>query len=145
MAIAVSLIEVNSLEQARDAFEEARKIKETPLVFYNLGVVSFQLKNLSQSIAHFEKSLQLDPDSADAHSCHNNLATCYIFGTPPNTEKGIEHLKKAVELKPQDGEVRFNLGAVLESAGHIEDAYRQYFAAKELGVSQAEPHMRNVS
>lgn len=51
--------------------------------------------------------------------------------------KGLEFLRKAVELDPADGEIRFNLGATLAGMGKHEDAIREFEEAERRGVEKA--------
>jgi tetratricopeptide (TPR) repeat protein len=51
--------------------------------------------------------------------------------------KGLEFLRKAVELDPEDGEIRFNLAATFAGMGKHEDAIREFEAAEERGVEKA--------
>jgi len=48
-------------------------------------------------------------------------------------------------LSPEDPEIAFNLAAVLEATGRLEEALAQYKRSKEQGVDRAAMHIRNVS
>ena len=54
-------------------------------------------------------------------------------------------LSVASSLAPEDGEIAFNLAAVLEACGLLEESLEQYKRSKEFGVERAAMHMRNVS
>lgn len=64
----------------------------------------------------------------------------YLFRGPSNTLFSV-----ASSLSPEDGEIAFNLAAVLEACGQLEEALEQYRKSKEFGVDRAAMHMRNVS
>ena len=51
----------------------------------------------------------------------------------------------ASSLAPEDGEIAFNLAAVLEACGFLEESLEHYKRSKEFGVERAAMHMRNVS
>ena len=51
----------------------------------------------------------------------------------------------ASSLAPEDGEIAFNLAAVLEACGFLEESLEQYKKSKNFGVDRAAMHMRNVS
>jgi len=51
----------------------------------------------------------------------------------------------AASLSPEDPEIAFNLAAVLEATGQLEEALKQYKRSKEYGVERAAMHIRNVS
>jgi len=51
----------------------------------------------------------------------------------------------AGSLSPEDPEIAFNLAAVLEATGQLEEALKQYKRSNEYGVERAAMHIRNVS
>ncbi|CAG8566726.1 971_t:CDS:2 [Acaulospora colombiana] len=51
----------------------------------------------------------------------------------------------AASLAPEDGEIAFNLAAVLEACGQLEAALVQYKRSLEFNVERAEQNIRNVS
>jgi predicted TPR repeat methyltransferase len=55
------------------------------------------------------------------------------------------YLQQALELMPDDGEVCFNIAAVLESTGEIDEALVAYGRARMLGIERAAINERNVS
>jgi tetratricopeptide (TPR) repeat protein len=52
-------------------------------------------------------------------------------------QKGEKYLRKATEMDPQDGEIRYNLAATLAAMGKIEDAIKEFEAAEEKGIEIA--------
>jgi Flp pilus assembly protein TadD len=52
--------------------------------------------------------------------------------------------RAATRLAPEDAEIAFNLAAVLEAVGRLEDALTYYKRSKEFGVERAAVHIRNV-
>ncbi|MBW0491062.1 hypothetical protein O181_030777 [Austropuccinia psidii MF-1] len=135
-----SLLEKGDLEGALKTYQSSLLMKPSPNGYYNLGIVLYQLKRIPEAIEAWEKSLAECP-SADVHT---NLASAYILSKQPQPFKALDHLKKAVELDPTDGEIRFNLGAVNEANGHLNDALAEYNKARQLGVKRAEQNIRNV-
>jgi Flp pilus assembly protein TadD len=57
----------------------------------------------------------------------------------------LHHLRIAASLSPEDPEIAFNLAAVLEATGKLEEALVQYQRSKEHGVDRAAIHIRNIS
>ncbi|KAF7356847.1 TPR-like protein [Mycena venus] len=51
----------------------------------------------------------------------------------------------ASTLAPEDPEIAFNLAAVLEATGKLEEALEQYQRSRDRGVERAAMHVRNVS
>lgn len=135
-----SLLEKGDIEGALAKYEESVLIRPTPTGYYNLGIALYHLKKIPEAIESWNRSLA-DHPSADVHT---NLASAYILSKPPQPFKALEHLKKAVELDPTDGEIRFNLGAVNEANEHLAEALAEYNQARQLGVTRAEQNIRNV-
>jgi len=54
-------------------------------------------------------------------------------------------LNIAATLSPEDPEIAFNLAAVLEATGRLEEALTQYKRSQAYGVERAAMHIRNVS
>lgn len=52
-------------------------------------------------------------------------------------QKGESYLRRAAELDPHDGEVRYNLAATLAAMGKIEAAITEFEAAEERGIEIA--------
>lgn len=136
-------------------------IKDTAIGHYNLGVVQYQLQDLPKAIESFKRSLELAPVSTSTAETpafypptpaqivladtHQNLGAAYILSTPPRPDLALSHLQEALEIMPDDGEVCFNLGAVLEATGEIEEALVAYRRARTLGIERASVNERNVS
>ncbi|TPX34617.1 hypothetical protein SeMB42_g07292 [Synchytrium endobioticum] len=93
---------------------------------FNVGNVLHSLGRYEKAIAAWERSLNLDPRRPDAHV---NIANCHalVFKDFPQP---IRHLEKAAQLDPADGEIRFNLGAILDAAGMLEPAIQEYALAE---------------
>ena len=92
------------------AFASTRSVRSAPLT----------LDDLPGAIESWTHALRLAPDSPDAHT---NLASAYIMSKPPQADKALEHLtyvgrthpSLAATQSPDDGEIHFNLGTVLEA------------------------------
>lgn len=99
------------------------------------------------------------------------MGFCSILSTPPQADKALENMQKALEINPDDGEVCYNLGqshdsvrtlpsrrnkgsdpillyrpaAVLEATGELEEALIAFQRADKLGIERAKTNIRNVS
>ena len=76
---------------------------------------------------------------------HTNLGAAYILSQPPRADKALEHLQMALSISPDDGEVCYNLAAVLEATGEEEEALVAFQRAEKLGIERAAVNIRNVS
>lgn len=99
-------------------------------------------EEFDEAIAAWKESIALQPSSPDAHT---NLASAYIISPVSRPDLALHHLHIASSLSPEDPEIAFNLAAVLEATGKLEEALEQYKRSKEYGVERAAVHIRNVS
>lgn len=134
-------LEDGDVHGAKQLYERSVQIKRNASSLFNLGVTHYHLKHFDQAIAAWKESIALQPDSPDAHT---NLASAYIISPVSRPDLALHHLHIAASLAPEDPEIAFNLGAVLEAAGHLEQALAQYKRAQQNGVDRAAMHIRNV-
>ena len=87
--------EKESLEEGIDSLNSAL-YKERGLYHYNLGVAYSRAKLYDEAIRAYEKSLDFQPDNADANY---NLGLLYnnVKGQPV---KAVQYYRKYLELKP---------------------------------------------
>ncbi|KAG8911114.1 hypothetical protein FRC00_007052 [Tulasnella sp. 408] len=123
-------------------------------------------KDFQAAIDAWKESIELQPDSPDAHT--STLIHIDTVSILANSETGRSgqclHYDADVkarpcatapearalpwtasELAPEDAEIAFNLAAVLEASGQLEEALEQYKRSKQYGVEKADMHVRNVS
>ncbi|OJA19231.1 hypothetical protein AZE42_08638 [Rhizopogon vesiculosus] len=115
-------LEEGDIQGAKELYERSVEIKRNASSLFNLGVTHYHLKDFDNAITAWKESITLQPASADAH-------TSAI----------------AASLSPEDPEIAFNLAAVLEATGQLEEALKQYKRSNEYGVERAAMHIRNVS
>ncbi len=73
------------------------------LVYFNRGVGYFNLKEYNSAIADMEKTIELDPEHAEASAI---LAEMYkIKG---NSLKALEYYSRSLYFNPENGKLRFN-------------------------------------
>ncbi|RDX46190.1 TPR-like protein, partial [Lentinus brumalis] len=135
-------LEDGDVQAAKDLYKRSVEIKRTASGLFNLGVTHYHLKEFDDAISCWKESIALQPSSSDAHT---NLASAYIVSPVSRPDLALHHLRVASSLSPEDGEIAFNLAAVLEACGQLEEALEQYRKSKEFGVDRAAMHMRNVS
>ncbi|KAF8884987.1 hypothetical protein BD779DRAFT_1612015 [Infundibulicybe gibba] len=119
-------LEEGDVEAAKSLYKRSAEIK----------------RNASSLIAAWKESIILQPSSPDAHT---NLASAYIISPVSRPDLALHHLEIASSLSPEDPEIAFNLAAVLEATGKLEEALAQYQRSKDYGVERASVHIRNVS
>ncbi|KZS94371.1 TPR-like protein [Sistotremastrum niveocremeum HHB9708] len=135
-------LETGDLQGAKGSYQASVDIRRNASSLFNLGVAHYHLKEFDQAIDAWRESIQLQPSSPDAHT---NLASAYIVSPNPRPDLALQHLHTAASLAPEDPEIAFNLGAVLEACGRLEEALQQYKRSEEGGVQKATAHISNLS
>ncbi|CAD6939064.1 unnamed protein product [Tilletia controversa] len=137
-----ALIESGDIENAKKAYERSLAIKESSSALFNLGVCQYHNKDLTEAIASWNRVIELSPSSSDAHM---NIASAFVMSVPPRPDLAVDHLKTAASISPEDAEIQFNLGAVLEACEQLEEAAKAYKRALDGGIARAETNLRNIS
>lgn len=136
------MLEDGEVEAARSLYQRSVEIKRTASSLFNLGVTHYHLKEFDDAIQAWKDSIALQPSSPDAHT---NLASAYVLSPISRPDLALHHLRIAATLSPDDPEIAFNLAAVLEATGQLDEALVQYQRSKDHGVERAAMHIRNVS
>ena len=100
----------------------------------NVGAMYYQQGNLEKARTIFEGLVELDPNSADAHSALGALLTLQ-----QQDEKAAEHLRKAVELDPEQIAPYVNLGEIYIRQQKLEEAVANLKTAIELDPDEQDP------
>ncbi len=86
--------------------EEAISLNPTePTLYYNVGVMNMDQKNIDEAIKNFKKAVELKPDYADAY---NNIGAAIIEKAAPIIEemnKSLSDFKKYDKLQAQQFEI----------------------------------------
>ncbi|KAG6868413.1 hypothetical protein C0993_003357 [Termitomyces sp. T159_Od127] len=142
LELGTAKLEEGDVQGAKLLYQRSAEIDRNASSLFNLGVTHYHLKEYDEAIEAWKESIALQPSSADAHT---NLASAYIISPVSRPDLALHHLNIASSLSPEDPEIAFNLAAVLEATGRLEDALIQYKRSKEFGVERAAVHIRNVS
>lgn len=135
-------LESGDLQSAAESYRRSLSIKRNSSALFNLGVCLYHDRDLPAAIEAWNESLELSPESADAHT---NLASAYVLSKPSRPDLAVHHLKTAASITPEDPEIQYNLAAVLEACEQLEDALVAYKRALEGGIARAEQNIRNCS
>lgn len=92
-----------------------------------IGAMYYQQGNFEKARTIFEGLVELDPDSANAHSALGGLLTLQ-----QEDEPAIEHLTRAIEIDPSQIAPYVNLGEIYIRREKIEDAVANLKKAIEL-------------
>jgi len=112
-----------------DAEVVFRKIVEAgyefPEAYGNLGYAKMRLRKNSEAIFEFKNALNLNPDYTDAL---NNLGIIYMEH-PATIAMGLSHLKKVVELKPDNPDYHDSLGMCYHKMGFMKEAEKEFMTS----------------
>ena len=106
------------------------KLNITPQEYAEMGRVGamyYQQGNFEKARTIFEGLVELDPESANAHSALGGLLTLQ-----QDDENAVEHLKKAIQLNPSQIAPYVNLGEIYIRRQNIEAAVANLKKAIEL-------------
>ncbi|THH19448.1 hypothetical protein EW146_g1721 [Bondarzewia mesenterica] len=134
-------LEEGDVQGAKELYKRSVEIKRNASSLFNLGVTHYHLKEFNEAIDAWKESIELQPNSPDAHT---NLASAYIISPVARPDLALKHLHIAASLAPEDAEIAFNLAAVLEACGRLEEALEYYKRSRDFGVDRAAMHIRNV-
>ncbi len=98
------------------------KERESSDIHYNLGVQAQQAGNIQMALSEFQRSVELDPDNADARNALG-IILHLSFRRPA---EAIKHYEKALEARPNFSEARTNLANVYLDLGQYDEAIKLY-------------------
>ncbi|KAJ1984085.1 hypothetical protein H4R34_000890 [Dimargaris verticillata] len=134
------LLQRGQVTEASHLFRQSTEFHATATAYFNLGVCHYQSQHITEAVVAWQQSLDLAPDHADAHV---NLASAHFLHLK-DAPKALAHLETAVTLAPEDGQVYYNYGCILEASGQLEQAIEKYRRALDLGVKRADINLRNA-
>jgi Tfp pilus assembly protein PilF len=100
---------------------------------YHLGLAFFQQSRADEAIAQFQKTLEIQPDYAEAHY---NLGTVLL--QQRRMDEAIAHLLKALEIKPDNASAHKNLGIAFFQQGRLDEAVAHFKKSLEIRRDQVE-------
>jgi len=106
-----------------------------PFAWKVLAVVLKQNGRINESLIASQKSVELDPQDAEAHY---NLGV--ILQGLGRLEEAETNYRKAIELKPDYAEAHYNLGNTLKELGRLDEAEASFRKAITLKPDYAEAH-----
>jgi len=92
-----------------------------------LGNALLKKGSVDEAIAHFQKALQIKPNSAGTH---NNLGSALL--QKGSVDEAIAHFQKALQIKPDDAEAQNNLAVALFEKGNMDEAIAHFQKALQI-------------
>ena len=88
---------------------------------FNRGLAYYNRGQLEQSIAEYQKAIQINPNFAQAR---NNLGNVYY--NQSKLEEAVVEYQRAIAINPNYAKAHYNLGVVYHQQGKLEEAIVQY-------------------
>ncbi|KAL1927060.1 hypothetical protein VTP01DRAFT_5023 [Rhizomucor pusillus] len=129
-----------SIDMAMNSYHKSVQLAPSAAGYFNIGVCYFQMGKHRDAIEAFEKSLEFQPNQADAHT---NIASAHLM--LKNVNEAVRHLEQASNFNPLDGEIQYNLGCVYEATGNLDGARTRFERAEMLGISKAKEALEKLA
>jgi predicted O-linked N-acetylglucosamine transferase (SPINDLY family) len=139
------LAESRNTETAVAVLEDALKVNDSPRLMEAKAVAIRRGQKLRQAEAYLKEVLEVHPDEAWAHYQLGGVITDY------DRPRANIHLRRAVELKPDELDYRMALVESLvrsrhgDEAAHLDDAYAELKAARAVGVLSSPAQLKVAS
>ncbi len=147
--------QINYLDQAAEAYEQAIGLNPAGAVYNNLGVVKEHQNDLKAAERYYRKCLDIEPDNADAHYNLGNIylrryeldhaRQCFTRALACNPdhikalcnqgrayhlsglfERAVACFEKALAIRPDYAEARFNRAITLLLQGYWSSGWPEY-------------------
>ena len=102
---------------------------------FNEALQHHRAGRIVDAVAHYERTLALQPDYVDAH---NNLGAA--LAAQGRMDDAVAHYQRAITLKPDYADAHNNLGTALAARGRMDDAVAHYQRAVTLKPHYADAH-----
>ena len=103
--------------------QAANKKPENPDISYNLGIAEFKAENYDNSVAAFEKCINMTNDKMVKSKVFYNLAAVLL--KKGKLQEAIDNFKKSLLLNPGDNESRQNLQIAINELKKSKDNNKQ--------------------
>ena len=117
------------------AISLTHKFSQHQFAWKVLGAIFKQTGRINESLVASQKSVQLAPQDAEAHS--NMGVSLQELG---RLDEAKESYRKAIALKPDHAEAHNNMGYTLQQLGRLDEAKESYTQAIALKPDYAEAH-----
>lgn len=127
LAASVRALQLGDVDAAlRMASETVRAHPGLAAAHLVLGRARLAVHRTEEAVSSLRAALRLDADSAEIHA---SLATA--LAAKGLVREPLEHFVRAIELAPQEPEVRVRAGHFLLAQGHLDEAFELYLAAAD--------------
>jgi tetratricopeptide (TPR) repeat protein len=131
---AAALVALNRLPEARQAYEQALRLKPGDAQTH-LAYVKVLGPGDPAAERHLRQALQLDPSLEEASLLLASVLEGRAVGESGTLDEAAGIYRKLIEAHPERGDVRLRLGEILLVQGHTEEAVRELEAARAVGAA----------
>ena len=136
LVIGWNLIKTGDLKGAREFFRGQTQAEPSfAQAWYLLGAVNQLQGNIDESLANYERVLQLDPNHVEAL---NNMGVA--FQSRGMVAEAASCLRLAIHNKPEHAQAHSNLGNALKDQGNLDDAVACYQRAIQIDPTFFDAH-----
>jgi len=132
-AAAIYLL-LHQADRAIAHLREALRVNESVEAHYNLATALVWQGRLDDSVEHFQRALQIQPDHVAAHV---NLGA--VLRSQQKFDEAATHLREALRLEPDNAAAHTNLGGVLAAERDTREAIAHYRLALQSKPDLLEP------
>lgn len=135
--LGVALLQAGKEDEARDAYRRALDLNPRFIKALNgLAVLSVRHKDYPEALRLLGEAEKAD--SADFETQYNMGS---VFLETEKSREAVDHFRRAIELRKDNGEIRNNYGRALIGLGRNREAEEQLKEAVRLSPKLAEPHL----
>jgi FkbM family methyltransferase len=133
---AVENYRAGNLQQAENILKIIlEKLPNDAHILYFLGVICAHLDKLDLAMEYITKSLQFNPDNAEAH-----LGLAIALQHKGLTDTALIHYQKAINLNPNNAEAYNGLGLALKVKGQLDEAITYFQKALQINPYLADAY-----
>ena len=122
-------------DKADREYRAALAMRANPVAYYNLGNLYSRQGKLNESVAYYEKALEIQPDYPEVHT---NLAD--VLTRLGRLDEAAEHAAEVQRLMPNSAEAHYRMAGILVQRKDFNGAMVQYREAIRLKPDYAEAH-----
>lgn len=117
--LGLSCLALHRWDDAADAFVLATHFRPGfAQGFYNLALAELGARRIEGARSGFQRAIELDPDYAAAHNALGHVLIHHVG----DFDTGAHHIRRALELCPDDPDALCNYSAVLAQTGRSREA-----------------------
>lgn len=128
---------LGQFNEALDYFQEALTFRETPEIFYQIGLVYFQKGEYTKAIQPLEQAKTLDPSLSGVY-----FVLAEVYEQQNNFEKALEEIKEGIRQNELNLEFYFKAAELTAKLSDIEKTNHYYEEAIAIAPDNDRPYIK---